>query len=263
MREILERVEEHKFEACASLAADGIEVGRDFVIEAITLQGSQNYGTHHAASDVDTKMVVTPTYRALLEGTKFNQTVILDNGEHCDVRTGMDIIHNICKGNINWIEGMYTEYAVYDGGTWWADMVGLRDSIVVAVRKKILSAAYGMALQKVAHLYKPTATTKPYFDEHGFDNKNFIHIVRLCQFEQTFAENMDFGPALDFASSHADFMQQVRDGKFMASEVEKACKDILVNMDHLYKKKNEEWGDVDIDATRKQLEARYVEWILN
>ena len=257
------RVMEHLWSAASLLAKQGIHVGEDYKFEAITLQGSQNYGTHYEGSDVDTKMVVTPTYKSLLKGVKFNKTLILENGEHCDVRTAHDMIANICKGNINWIEGLYTEYTNHMEGTWWADMRNLRDDIVGAHRLKIMSAVYGMAQQKLASLYKPTQTTQPYFDQHGFDNKNFIHIMRLRDFAGEFVNTQDFAKSVWFAERGAELMHLVRDGAYSAVEAETRARFVITEMDTIYHYAKKEWEahDPSVDF-KKRLEDRYVEWVV-
>lgn len=255
------RVIEHASEAIRLLGKEGLQIGRDYFYECTTLQGSQNYGTQHENSDVDTKMVITPSYKSLLKGVKFNQTLILENGEHCDVRTAQDMINNICKGNINWIEGLYTTYSDHNEGTWWADMCNLRDDIVGAHRLKIMSAVYGMAQQKKASLFKPTVTTKPYFDKHGFDNKNFIHIVRLHDFEKQFMETQDFAHSMDFSTRGAAFMERVREGGFGIDEAVSTVEALMESMNFMYHQVQHVWEKPDVDF-QQRLEDRYVEWVV-
>ena len=252
---------EHGSEAIRILHKQGLEMGVDYKFECITLQGSQNYGTSHEGSDIDTKMVITPTYKSLLLGVKFNKTLVLENGEHCDVRTGQDMIANICKGNINWIEGLYTAYSDHHEGTWWHDMRNIRDAIVYTHRLKIMSAVYGMAQQKLASLYKPTGTTQPYFDKHGFDNKNFIHIMRLNDFATEFVKTQDFAQSMWFAERGKYLMQCVRDGMFHAHEAETIARSAITQVDDLYATVKDKWEPAEPEY-QTSLEGRYVEWVV-
>lgn len=259
--EVRKRVIRHSYEALEKLKEKGLEVGVDYFVEATTLQGSQNYGTHHSGSDVDTKLVVTPSYRSLLKGVRFNETLILDNGEHCDVRTGQDMIANICKGNINWIEGLYTKFSAnFREGSWWADMCNLRDEIVGAHRTQIMSAVYGMSQQKQASLFKPTATTKPYFDEHGFDNKNFIHVLRLSDFAKTFYTTQDFAKSLDYSDRGRVTMHLIRSGGITADHAERIVAESVQMLGEIYQQTKCEWEKPQVDF-KKRLEERYVEWV--
>lgn len=256
------RIRNHTVEAVDMLRdRRGLHAGVDYYVEAVALQGSQNYGTNHEGSDVDTKMIVTPSYKSLLKGTKFNETLVLENGEHCDVKTGLDMISNICKGNINWIEGLYTKYTNHCDGTWWADMRNMRDSIVGAHRLKIMSAVYGMAQQKLASLYKPTGTTEPYFDKHGFDNKNFIHTMRLRDFAREFVKTQDFAHSMDYSVRGVEVMDFTKRGVYYSEQAEQMCINAISEMNTLYHHVSKAWEAPEVDF-KQRLEDRYVEWVV-
>ena len=76
---VIDRVREHYNEALTYFPEDRI-VG-------IFLQGSQNYGLATPQSDVDTKLIVTPTFRDIAMNRKpVSTTHIRANEEHIDFK---------------------------------------------------------------------------------------------------------------------------------------------------------------------------------
>lgn len=249
-QKIAHRISDHFYQAQGLLDDQGLRLHRDYEFEGIHLQGSQNYGTDHEDSDVDTKLIITPTYQSLLRNRKFNKTLVLENGEHCDVRTAEDYVVNVFKGNINWIEGLYTDHHINAYNGWWTKLKAQRDTIVEHVGKKIVSAAYGMAQQKQASLFKSTVTTQPFFDQHGYDNKNLIHAVRLADFVEQFCEHGSFGEALKFSERGSYFMAQVRGGDVTKDQAVLFVAQAIAKINEHY----HDWDKPELNAVELQKE---------
>ena len=76
------------------------------------LQGSQNYGTDDAESDVDTKSLFIPTFAALVFNSKrLSRTLeVAPTIEHADVKDVREIFSCFLKQNINFVEILFTDY---------------------------------------------------------------------------------------------------------------------------------------------------------
>ena len=75
------------------------------------LYGSQNYGLNTDDSDVDTKCMVLPPFRDVVLGRKMVSTDLADPyGALCNVKDVRAMFDNFFKGNVNFVEVLYTEY---------------------------------------------------------------------------------------------------------------------------------------------------------
>lgn len=81
-------------------------------IVGIFLQGSQNYGLETPKSDVDTKLIVTPTFdEVVLNKKPISTTHVRANNEHTDLKDIRLMLATFRKQNLNFIEILFTPYA--------------------------------------------------------------------------------------------------------------------------------------------------------
>ena len=100
---VQDRVIDHLFEAEQYFASDRI-VG-------IFLQGSQNYGLELPTSDVDTKLIVTPSFEEIAMNKKPHSTThVRANEEHIDFKDIRLYMETFKKQNLNFLEILFTPY---------------------------------------------------------------------------------------------------------------------------------------------------------
>ena len=105
MKSVMERVNDHYQEALQYFPEDRI-VG-------IFLQGSQNYKLDIPNSDVDTKLIVTPTFEEIAFNKKpYSTTHIRANEEHIDFKDIRLMLATFRKQNLNFLEILFTDYAI-------------------------------------------------------------------------------------------------------------------------------------------------------
>ena len=115
---IHQRVNEHYIEALKYFDKSHI-VG-------IFLQGSQNYDLSTKNSDVDTKLIVTPTVDDFVYNRKpVSTTHVRDNNEHIDFKDIRLYIDTFKKQNLNFMEILFTDYYVINSlyKTYWDRLV--------------------------------------------------------------------------------------------------------------------------------------------
>ena len=79
---------------------------------ATMLYGSQNYGLDTPDSDIDTKTLLIPSPRDVILGTKMVSTDLqISDGGLSNVKDYRAMFQNYLKGNINFVETLFTEYA--------------------------------------------------------------------------------------------------------------------------------------------------------
>ena len=105
MKDFTQRLYDHKCHVIEQLHSRGLVLGRDYHVEGVYLQGSQNYNVHTDKSDVDSKMVVIPTLRSLIRDTKLtvDMDVPCEDGsvEKCSVKPYKEFEALFFKGNFN------------------------------------------------------------------------------------------------------------------------------------------------------------------
>ena len=103
--EVQKRVDEHYVEALKYFDKDHI-VG-------IFLQGSQNYGLEVPNSDVDTKLIVTPTFEEIARNARPHSTThIRENDEHIDFKDVRLYMETFKKQNLNFYLACITRFFV-------------------------------------------------------------------------------------------------------------------------------------------------------
>lgn len=104
MTDVMSRVHDHLDESLQRFDESRI-VG-------IFLQGSQNYGLETPKSDVDTKLIVTPTFdEVVLNKKPISTTHVRANNEHTDLKDIRLMLATFRKQNLNFIEILFTPYA--------------------------------------------------------------------------------------------------------------------------------------------------------
>lgn len=199
MCKFTERLDQHQRNAIVQMRERGLVHSRDYIVEGIYLQGSQNYDVHTASSDVDSKLVLIPTVRSLIRGTKLAFDLDIpcgDTVEKCSVKPFKDFEALFFKGNFNNLEILFTEYKLQTFSSLVPIVEAKREEIVAMIWPSLVSACLGMQNQKKAGLYKCTEGTKRFFEEHGYDNKNLIHILRIAYSVSKYQTFGNFAEAL-------------------------------------------------------------------
>lgn len=252
---ILAELEYQKHEACI---ATGHTLGKGFTVEGIYLQGSQNYGTDHENSDVDSKMVIVPTIDSLLRGKKFSSEITLQGNVKVSVKTFPEYAELFFKGNVNNLEMLFTPY--YTGGVLVDQVKPSREDIVQSVKRTMLDAAVGMMMQKRKSLLSGTVTTQPFVNVHGYDNKDAIHILRLGNLVRRTILGEKFEDVLIVEPEIKPFMLQLRNGEFDSEFVQNWSDKLIADT----KQRVDESGiknDMErVSVLRKRVEDIYVEW---
>jgi len=199
MSKFIERLDQHQRSAIEQMRGRGLVHSRDYIVEGVYLQGSQNYNVHTATSDVDSKLVLVPTVRSLIRGTKLAFDLDIPCGgtvEKCSVKPFKDFEALFFKGNFNNLEILFTEYKLQTFSSVVPILEAKREEIVAMIWPSLVSACLGMQNQKKSGLYKCTEGTKNFFDKYGYDNKNLIHILRIAYSVSKYQTFGNFAEAL-------------------------------------------------------------------
>lgn len=205
---IMERVFEH-FEEVKTLIPEQH-------IVLIALQGSQNYGLDYEGSDVDTKCLVTPTFKDIALARKpISTTHMRENTEHIDMKDIRLYLETFKKQNLNFLEILYTPYFILPNEayqTQWQRLVDNRELITHYDPVRSVKSMMGIAAEKyyaMEHRYPSRAAV---LDKYGYDPKQLHHLLRVAEYLDRYLAGESYADCLH--SKQADYLKNVKCGLY-------------------------------------------------
>lgn len=171
---VLDRVQEH-FEEAKTLFLEDRIVG-------CFLQGSQNYQLELPTSDVDTKLIVVPTFRDIaLVNKPVSTTYVRANDEHIDLKDIRLYCETFRKQNLNFLEILFTDYFIVNPlyEKQWNRLVEAREAIARMNPYRAVKSMKGIALEKFHAMEHPYPTKLDLIKKYGFDGKQVHHLIRV------------------------------------------------------------------------------------
>lgn len=177
--------------------------GLGYEVVGIFVQGSQNYGLDiwelDYMSDVDSKAIVLPKFEDFVDGKEpVSTTIILPNNEHIDVKDIRIMFDILKKGNVNFLEILFTDFCLINPKYYSQFLVVQNNAerLAFANMKALLNGIAGMSMQKFVALKHPYPTIIDKIAKYGYDPKQLHHIYRLNQFIKRILNGEMFGSAL-------------------------------------------------------------------
>lgn len=149
------------------------------------LQGSQNYGLETPTSDVDTKLIVVPSFDDLAFNRQLvSTTFIRENNEHTDDKDIRLYIETFRKQNLNFLEILFTEYYVINERYRheWNRLVEHREEIAHYDFLRAVTSMRGIAMNKFVALKKDLPSTHDDIQKYGYCMKQLHHLVRIEEY---------------------------------------------------------------------------------
>lgn len=209
---VMDRVKEHYNEALAYFPEDRI-VG-------IFLQGSQNYGLATPQSDVDTKLIVTPTFKDIAMNRKpVSTTHIRANEEHIDFKDIRFYIQTFRKQNLNFLEILYTDFAIVNPiyEKQWNRLVESREAITHFNPYRSVQSMKGIALEKYHAMEHEYPSKIEVLKKYGYDPKQLHHLVRVEDYLGRYINGESYESCLDPGSMKQELIE-IKMGKYSLAD---------------------------------------------
>lgn len=174
MTVIEKRLENHHKEALEYFPEDQI-VG-------LFCQGSQSYGLDYEGSDLDTKLIVVPSFKDIALNYKpVSTTHVRANNEHIDFKDIRLYMETFRKQNLNFLEILFTPYFWQnaDYASEWHRLVTERENIAHMNPYRAVKAMKGVALEKYHAMEHRYPTKIDIIDKYGYDGKQVHHLLRV------------------------------------------------------------------------------------
>ena len=209
---VMDRVKEHYNEALTYFPENRI-VG-------IFLQGSQNYGLATPRSDVDTKLIVTPTFKDIAMNRKpVSTTHIRANEEHIDFKDIRLYIQTFRKQNLNFLEILYTDFAIVNPiyEKQWNRLVESREAITHFNPYRSVQSMKGIALEKYHAMEHEYPSKIEVLKKYGYDPKQLHHLVRVEDYLGRYINGESYESCLDHGSMKQELIE-IKMGKYSLAD---------------------------------------------
>ena len=174
---IMKRVQEHYDEALKYFPEEQI-VG-------VFLQGSQNYELDYAGSDVDTKLIVVPSFKDICLNRKpVSTTHVRENEEHTDWKDIRLYMETFRKQNLNFLEILFTDFYIINPmyKEEWDRLVAAREFIARMNVYRAVKSMKGIAMEKYHAMEHRYPAKVDIIERYGYDGKQVSHLIRVYDY---------------------------------------------------------------------------------
>ena len=240
---IMDRVREHYNEALEYFPEDRI-VG-------IFYQGSGNYGLDYEGSDVDTKLIVTPTFKDIaMNKNPVSTTHIRANEEHTDWKDIRLYIQTFRKQNLNFLEILFTPYKILNPvyEEQWNRLVEAREDIAHYSPIQAIKSMRGIAKEKYFAMEHHYPSRMEWINKYLYDPKQLHHLLRVEEYIERYINGVPYEKCL--ISENPKYLVEVKKGLYNLEEARTHANDAIEHIDLLCDDflKNEHTVDTKIDT---------------
>lgn len=232
-------------------------------VVGIFYQGSGNYGLDYEKSDIDTKLIVTPTFKEIA----FNQspvstTHVRANDEHTDFKDIRLYIQTFRKQNINFLEILFTpfQWVNWKYADEWQRLVTNREAIAHYNPYQAIKAMKGVAMEKFHAMEHEYPSKAAVLAEYGYDPKQVSHLVRVEEYIERYIKGDSYESCLYPINS--EFIMDIKLGKYdLAAARDIAQKSItrITNIADEFTSKTENKGDPAVDELLDSVQYNIME----
>ena len=225
MKSTMERVKEHFEESLLHFPEDRI-VG-------VFLQGSQNYGLDLPSSDVDTKLIVVPSFKEIALNSKpVSTTHIRANEEHIDFKDIRLYMETFRKQNLNFLEILFTSYQIVnpDYMSDWYRLYEAREQIARMNPWRAVKSMKGIALEKYHAMEHEYPSKVEVLAKHGYDGKQVHHLLRVEDFLERYIAGEAYEKCLIPTLSKRDHLLDYKKQLIPLNEAREEAKKVLAHI---------------------------------
>lgn len=184
-------------------------------IVGIFLQGSQNYGLETPKSDVDTKLIVTPTFdEVVLNKKPISTTHVRANNEHIDLKDIRLMLATFRKQNLNFIEILFTPYFIVNPtfADEWGRLQVQKEKIAHYSPYNAVKTMKGIAMEKYHAMEHEYPSKLEVLAKYGYDPKQLHHLLRVKEYLQRYINGESYEDCL--RPRNPEYLIAVKQGYF-------------------------------------------------
>ena len=222
---IMERLQEHYDEALEHFPKDRI-VG-------IFLQGSQNYDLDYEGSDIDTKLIIVPTFKDIAFNKKpISTTHVCQNNEHIDLKDVRLYIETFRKQNLNFLEILFTPYKIVNPqyAEFWQKLIDAREAIAHYDIHRSIKSMRGIALEKYHAMEHKYPSKIEIIEKYSYDSKQLHHLMRVENYLMRYIAGESYEACLIPDEETAEKLRKVKeDNGYLSLEQARTLADLCID----------------------------------
>ena len=232
----------------------GVELYGESRIVGLFLQGSQNYGLDYEGSDIDTKLILTPTIEDIIFNRKaVSTTHVMENEEHLDAKDIRLYIQTFRKQNLNFLEILFTEFKIVNPQyeKMWNVLVEHREEIARYNEFQAIKSMKGIAMEKYHAMKHPYPSKLALIEDHGYDGKQVHHLIRVEDYIDRYIRGHSYESCLKPSHGKIPRMMEYKRQEIPLdiAEIEaKAAIDHVIEMADAFAETVENVGKPEVDA---------------
>jgi predicted nucleotidyltransferase len=188
---IMERVREHYNEALEHFPEDRI-VG-------IILQGSQNYLLDTEHSDIDTKLIITPTFEDIaMNRQPISTTYVRADNSHTDWKDIRLMLKTFRSCNLNFLEILFSPYCIINPlyTEEWNRLIQDNELIANYDPCRAVKTMRGLAHRKHEQMEHDSPSHHDDIDKYGYSPKEFHHLLRIEEYIERYISGESYEDCL-------------------------------------------------------------------
>ena len=198
-------------------------------IVGIFLQGSQNYRLDTSNSDVDTKLIVVPSFKDICLNKKpVSTTHVCANEEHIDFKDVRLYMETFRKQNLNFLEILFTPYYYINPlyKEQWNRLIEHREEIARMNPYRAVKSMKGVAMEKYHALKHPYPSKLDILDKYGYDGKQLHHLIRVKEYLERYIDGESYADCL--ISKFPEYLIKIKQqGYYTLAQAEVIAKDYI------------------------------------
>ena len=185
-------------------------------IIGLFLAGSQNYGTALETSDVDSKLLITPTLDDIYANKRGENCTLKmpdDSGEQIAVKDIRCAIAEFKKQNLNMLEILFTDYKIINPlfEDIWGELETAKEQIAKYDKRTAVRTTKGIALNAYERLYS----------QEGFvRTKQVANLVRLEYYLKKYIDGAPYLECIHPIEQDHDYIMQIRNNELGQSALQ-------------------------------------------
>lgn len=202
---IMDGIREHYNEALEYFPEDRIV--------CLVLQGSQNYGLDIPSSDIDTKLIVTPTFKDVaMNRQPISTTHIRVDNSHTDWKDIRLMLQTFRKCNLNFLEILFSPYCIINPlyAEEWNLLIQNNELIANYDPCKSVKTMCGLARRKYEQMEHESPSHHDDIEKFGYSPKELHHLLRIEEYIERYIAGEPYKDCL--ISKLPDYLISVKQG---------------------------------------------------
>lgn len=226
-------------------------------IVCLCLQGSQNYKLELPDSDVDTKLIVTPSFKEIALNIKpVSTTYIRNNQEHIDFKDIRLYMECFRKQNLNFLEILFTDYSIINSlyEDEWNRLVKEREAIARMNPVRAVRSMYGIASEKYYAMEHPYPSKMHLIEKYGYDGKQVSHLLRVEDYLERYIAGESYKDCLIPTASKYDEIIAYKRNEIPLEKAEVRAEEVYLHCEQMKNDFKDKYEEVENPMMRELLQ---------